>query len=361
MSKKEQTIREFTSESEQSPDTRRVVVDDDQIQVIDEHNLPDSSLPKEDSGDSQEESGDSPKVVRHTSVEESGDGLVIVERTLGEDLVIKRRYVDDPSEVPEGVKLQEGEKGGLYYDESSVEFLEEQLDLTRESLEETDYTDDEIEDVIETIQRHDRIASEAFSTAMEMAEDVGANVTYATHRVKGVGSALDKVYEDDHDEEEEGSKYDSADDLTDVHGSMLVVDDLDEARDTFEQFLSKDDVEVVKQKNHMDDTSGPYRAHHVVFEVEDGTYSEVQIKEERMSQIAAVSHSLCYKPIEAPIDEIDALDEPPEKGTEMNELIEDCLTQQADLRQGLVEEDEVECNEQAFNAIREYLELQGYV
>lgn len=351
MSKDTPTIREFANQSEQSSDTARVVLDHPTVQVVDEDDLPDSSTPTEKGGSSP---------------------LVVEVKWDNGDLVYKRTYVEDPSEVPEGVSLREGSRDGLFYDDSGQEFVAGQHERTKKRLQDMDVSDELVNEAVEVIQKHDNIAQESFEMVWDMANDVGADIQSGSHRVKGVGSAVQKVAEAQEEAgEDEEPKYDSVSDLTDVHGSQVVVDDLDDAEEMYENFLDRDDIEVEKAKDHTESTDDPYRAHHVVIEKEDGVYTEIQIKEERMSEIASASHSLVYKAEdEAPVEDMETVDEENTREIESGDVtfteefqddIEDCLTQQADLSQGLIEDDQLDCDPDAAKAIREYLEMSGYI
>lgn len=351
MSNDTPTIREFARESDESSDTARVVLDHPTVNVVDEEDLPDSSTPTEKS--------------------QYGPSIVEVEWEDGE-LIYKRTYVEDSSQIPEGVSLREGSRGGLFYDDSGQEFVAGQHERTKKRLQDMDVPDEMVEEAIEVVQKHDDIAQEAFKMVWDMANDVGADIKEGSHRVKGVGSAAQKVVEAQEDAEEgEEPKYESVSDLTDVHGSKVVVDDLDDAEEMYENFLDRDDITVEKAKDHTESTDNPYRAHHVIIEMEDDVYTEIQIKEERMEQIASASHSLVYKAEdEAPVEDMDTLDDEHITETEsggatfsedFKEEIGDCLTQQADLSQGLIEDNELDCNPDAAKAIREYLEMKGYI
>jgi len=52
-------------------------------------------------------------------------------------LLKKRRYVNDPSEVPEGQQVQEGDRGGLYYETES----ESETDRSTETVSDIDFPD----------------------------------------------------------------------------------------------------------------------------------------------------------------------------------------------------------------------------
>lgn len=298
--------------------------------------------------------------------------LVAVDTPSG---IRKYRYVDDPREVPEGVSLVVGPKGGLKYDPETQEFLQDQFDNTLESLEEApgeEYTQEQIEESVQAIQDHHVHNEEMFGTMYDAIEEADERMErdltthFASHRVKGLGSVLDKVHGNRRDVDDD--EYETPDELTDIHGSLAVFDSLGEARavqDTLVDMVEEsDDLSVEKTKDHADDRSNAYRAQHVIIEFEDGVYTEVQLKGEKFAAIADVSHSLCYKPYntfndEELIAEMDTLDEPIERGDEITDEIEDCLTEFADYHQGFIEaRDDIDCGEQSLRVIQEFMEIE---
>lgn len=369
---KDQTVDRFVAQSNETPESTRVHLDHPTVQVVDEENLPESAKQSGTSESSQDSSDNGVCVFTHTEKAPTGDGLVVVEHSLDEDLIIKRTYIENPAKVPEGVDLQEGRRGGLYYEGSGQEFIQGQFERTQERLRDLDVPEEDIEEAISEVQKHDNIAQESFERVWNAAEDVGANITSGSHRVKGVGSAIEKVAESrENADEGEEPMYDSVSELTDVHGSKVVVDDMEDAEQLFNNLKEMDDIDVEKETNHAEDTDDPYRAFHVVMEVEDGVHTEVQIKEERMSQIADASHSLVYKSDrEAPVEELESVGEEHLEYNEdldkevltedTSERIEDCLVDQADFQQGLIEEDDLECDEDTFNIIQEFMEVKGH-
>ncbi len=313
--------------------------------------------PSGTSGTSQESEERNVRLSYSDRLQRSQGGLVVVEE-FPESGLIKYTYVDSPAEVPEGVDLEVGPREGLRYDDDSREFLEHQHENTLERLDEDEYSEQEIEEAIAHIQRHDEMASEAFETAFEAASGAGADIKSATHRVKGVGSVLQKVAGNRSDVDED--EYDSPRDLTDMHGSQVTVDSLEAAEDTFQALLDNDDLDIEKSKDHFETKDNPYRAHHVIIDMGDDVYSEIQIKEKRMSQIASASHSLTYKTDTAPVDEMKTVEDIAELEG-MQEPLEECLVKQADLREGLISEEEADCDEEAWSVIREFFVLEGYV
>jgi len=256
-------------------------------------------------------------------------------------LLLKRTYVNDPSEVPPGVTLHEGERGGLWYDDSSQDFAQTQMENDMERLEEYDFTDEQIQEGAETLSRIDSKANDIFGNWLEVAME-NANVTGASHRTKSLGSALEKVYD------RKPENYDSVADLDDAHGSMIKVESISEAEDIYDQI--QDEFDVIEAEDKYGD--GPYRAHHIIADI-DGDSVELQIKQEDLSDVAHASHALTYKPQTAPIDQMETLDEPADEP--MQEELNQCLESMADYLEGL--DNDVSCADEAFDIIQEFFEV----
>lgn len=266
-----------------------------------------------------------------------------------DDYVVEKRvYVDDPSEVPEGATVHEGERGGLYYDESeATDFQQFQRNNNIERLKEHNYPEEQVDEAVETAQRVFEKSGDIFETWLDSAQQVGS-VTGASHRVKSVGSALEKALDRKED------KYGTAESLNDWHGTQIKMETVDEVNEVFEVF--QEEFDIIEAKDKMDPDSR-YRANHLIAEVEGETV-ELQIKQEEHSKIAQASHALTYKRNTAPVDQMETLDEPVPEGSQLEDDINECLTKNADFIQGL-QEDEPECDEEAQAVIREFFEVSG--
>ena len=363
---KDSSLNVFVAQAQETPDSRRVSLDEDEVQVVNEDDLPDSARSSGSTGGSLEESQKDVSVSGHSRDQMSQASPQVVEADLNTpdvieaEYVIKRVYVDDPSEIPEGVDVSIGPRGGLYFEEEALEFRQMQLEVSQEEVfeqDEYDYSQEQIERAVQKAQEAREIANEAFGTWVGIAEDIGADIATAGHRTKSVGSALEKV----HNREETQDDYDTVEDLTDWHGSMLQMGSTEEVHETFEAIQDQfpdEDIEYVN--NHFDDPdSDPYRGYNLKVNM-DGTTEELQIFAEDMAPIKTTSHSLLLKPDrEAPVDEVDELPDDYDDDHPLATDIQDCLTQEADVLEGELDPDDVDCNPEAQSAIRAYLEYEG--
>lgn len=258
--------------------------------------------------------------------------------------IVKRNYVEDPSEVPPGVTLHEGDRGGLYYDDDSGDFAQMQIDTDMERMEEYEFTDDQIQEGVETLTRIESKANDIFEDWFEFATEAG-NPTGATHRTKSVGSALEKVYD------RKPEKYDSVEELDDLHGSMIKFDSIEECDEMFNAIQESDEINVVEAEDKYG-SDGPYRAQHIIADV-DGDTVELQIKQEDLSDIASASHTLSYKPETAPIEQMDTLDEPADEP--LQEELDECLAEMSDYIEGI--NDDIACSDRSFDIIEEFFQL----
>lgn len=259
-------------------------------------------------------------------------------------LLLKRVYVDDPSEVPAGVTLHEGERGGLYYDDDSGDFAQMQMETDADRMANYDFSNEQIEEGVEVLSRIEGKANDIFSEWFDFAMEAG-EPTGATHRTKSVGSALEKAYDRKDD------NYDSVSELDDLHGSMVKFDTIEECTEMFEAIQESDNINVVEAEDKYG-SDGPYRAQHIVAEF-GGDTVELQIKQEDLSNIASASHALAYKPKTAPTDEMETLDGPADE--QMQEEINECLSEMSDYIEGI--DDSIACSDESFDVIEEYFQL----
>ena len=282
-----------------------------------------------------EDNSDAPVIIDETEVDVGDEPSVFT------GVYAKRVYIDDPTEVPEGADVHEGARGGLYYEETEAAFSQMQMEDDMERMEKYDFTQEQINEAADTISDVSQSAEDIFGSWVENAQEV-ANVTGASHRTKSIGSAMEKVYK------RKPELYDEVSDLNDLHGSMVKVETVDEAEEIFNHLQEQEEFEIIEAKDKMGD--GPYRAYHLIAEVE-GQTAELQIKQEDLSEIATASHKLAYKPDTAPHEEMDSLDGPADE--ELQTQLNNCLEQMSGFIIGDV--DEVSCAEQSYEVIEEYM------
>lgn len=361
---KDMTVGQFVSESKQTPDSEREAVDNENLTVVNEEDLPEAAKSPESSDSTQAESEPPVVVTGHSRGDIDQDVPDVYEaefesgpQVFEVDFVFKRTYVDDLTEVPEGTQLQSGEQGGLYYEGSSQEFLQMMFDITVDEIEnqdEYDYSEEEIQRAVQNAQEAQEIAEESFSNAVDAAQESGASIDMAQHRVKSVGSALEKV----HNREETEDKYDTVDELRDWHGSMVVVDNNEQVHETMERLEENEDL--VDVNDHFENTaSDPYRAYNVKQEI-DGVVTELQIMSDEMHSIKEVSHQMLLKPeAEAPVDEVEEVPDDYDGDHPLSDDIEDCLIQEANVLDQELDPQEVECDGRAREVITAILEHEG--
>ena len=359
---KDTTVGQFVAQSDETPDSFRVSLDEDEVQVVNEDDLPDSAKSSGNSGQSEASSDQEGSVSGHSRGSLSGDSPIVLEADLDipdvvkGDLVVKRVYVEDPTEVPEGVELRTGERGGLYFEETALEFRQTMFDLSVEEVEHQDkyqYEDEQIERAVQIANEVQDKSQDIFSTWVNLAESVGADIAEASHRTKGVGSALEKA----HQREDKSEQYEDVSDLTDWHGSKVVLDDTEQVHDTFEALEDEiPEEDFVKVNNHFENSaSDPYRAYNLKVEVE-GVVSELQIMSEEMAEIKSVSHAMILKPDKEAPTHLDEIPDDYDKDHPLKDDIEDCLTQEADALEGEIAPDDVSCSAEAQQAIMAVLE-----
>lgn len=252
-----------------------------------------------------------------------------VVRVIGKERV----YVDDPSEIPEGAQAEEGPEGGLYYETEQVEeFQREMQNMKEKTFQEYDWSEDKINAMESEIQRYEDASEEDWGRIMNAARSVGASG--GSFRIKGVGSALEKVYERDNDYERPG-------DLNDIFASRVFADESRNTRETADAIINEFGEEnIVEEKDYLEgkEKAPYYRAVHLIVDMGDGKTGEIQVKSEDMAEVAHVGHVAVYK------DKLSLSDDEKDEVT-------DCLSSMMDVVMGQV--DQPDCSGDAAHIIQE--------
>ena len=244
----------------------------------------------------------------------------------------ERIYVDDPSNVPQGAQMQEGERGGLYYDSDDVRAFEQAM-LTAQAgvMEQYNFTPEQVDEAIAEVERYDANAEQDFQRLADAADE---HIEGGQYRVKSVASALEKVHARD------DASADSLDELGDVFGAMMFADSHETVEDTADAIKAELGEENIVEEENLLDNDGYYRAYHLDVDLGDGRQGEIQIKSQDMAELIEVGHKTVYKD-ETDIDLTD--DDIAE--------ISDCLQAQMDL---LMDQDpDTECTPDAEAVIQE--------
>lgn len=202
----------------------------------------------------------------------------------------ERVYVEDPSEVPEGAAVDEGPQGGLYYETEQVEeFQQEMQNMKQQTFQEYDWSEGQINAMESEVSRYEDSKEEDWGRIMNAARSVGS--TGGSYRIKGVGSALEKVHERDND-------YESPEDLNDIFASRVFSSEAQNTRETADAIMEEfGEDAIVEEKDYMDgkEHAPYYRAVHLIVDLGDGKTGEIQVKSEDMADIAHVGHVAVYK------------------------------------------------------------------
>lgn len=235
----------------------------------------------------------------------------------------ERVYVDVPSEVPEGAAVEEGERGGYYYDSSEAEEFEQAMEVAAANMmEEYDWDDAVLEQAQQERQKYQEDADQVFQQLVENTPAQGGQ-----YRVKRAPSILEKTERKDK----------SIDDIDDMFGAMLFPDSTEDVEDTVQ--MIQDEFDVAEVDNRMDN-DGYYRAVHVDINIDDERTGEVQIKTDQMADIIEVGHKTVYKDeTELDIDDDD------------RDAVSECLEQQMDALMGEI--DSPDCSDRAVEIIQE--------
>lgn len=244
-----------------------------------------------------------------------------VVRVIGKE----RRYVEDYSEVPEGATLQEGPEGGLYYETEQVEQFQREMQNMREmTMAQYDWSEEQIAAMESEIDRFEATKEEDWNRIMTAGRAVGS--PGGSYRIKGLGSACEKVYE----REDDAPEYQQPEDLNDIFASTVLAEESTEAsvQETTNAIVEEFGEEnVVERKDYLDgkEKAPFYRAEHLLLDLGDGKVGEIQVKSKEMKEIAHVGHIATYK------NKVNLSE------SEQDEVA-DCLTSMMDVTMGHAEE-----------------------
>lgn len=260
-------------------------------------------------------------------------------KTIGKERV----YVEDPSNVPDGASLNEGPKGGLYYETEQVEeFQEEQNERTEAILQRNNFSEGQINEAQKLHDEYTERGDEIFGNIMNIATEAGVEMVGGSYRIKGVGSMLRKAHVRE-------NEYEEVDDLLDVFGCTVKPsspEEVNEAADAIRETFGEENI--IKSENYMKEPQGGYyRAQNIVVETEDGKAAEIQVKSPKLADVASIGHVLVYKNEEA--------EDVPDVGEDVQEDVRDCLGQLSGTIVGERAEDP-DCTQEASSLINEVAE-----
>ena len=244
-----------------------------------------------------------------------------IERVLSKD---DKVYVEDPSEVPEGAKLEIGPEGGMYYHRKTVEEFQEYVESFREEVfeehPEIDRNSEEVQQAEALADEYDEVANDQYRELVSVMEEAGVNVKGGSYRVKDPVSMVEKTYRKDH--------YEEIDDLKDNFGARLYADmeTIEQAAEAIQDHFGDD---IIDESNTLrDPQDGYYRAYHANFEFADGKVGELQLKTPEAAEIADVGHTVVYK------ENYDHGDVSEEEAEKERQEVADCLTASMDMVMG---------------------------
>lgn len=195
-----------------------------------------------------------------------------------------------------------------------------------------DWSDEKINAMQSEVQRYEADAEEDWGRIMGAARSVDASG--GSFRIKGVGSAMEKVYERD-------NGYERPEDLNDIFASRVFADEAQNTRETADAIISEFGEEnIVEEKDYLEgkDKAPYYRAVHLIVDLGDGKTGEVQVKSEDMAEVAHVGHVAVYK------DKLSLSDDEKDQVT-------DCLSSMMDVVMGQAQEPD--CTGDAAHIIQE--------
>lgn len=256
----------------------------------------------------------------------------------------ERVYVDDPSEVPQGAKLETGPRDGMYYKPSSIDSFNDYVETHRaETFADTELHPDHpaVEKATALAADYDAVATETYQHILSTVMASSADIKAASYRTKDPVSMAEKIIRKDH--------YDDVAELGDIFGTRIYASG-ETIHHAVEAIQDQFGDQILDEDNYIENPKdGYYRAYHMNFEFADGKVGEVQLKIPEAGEISDVGWKMVYK---ADYDFGDDVSE-----TEVDairEEVADCLTASMDMVMG-EDPSTPGCTRRATEYIREFM------
>lgn len=188
-------------------------------------------------------------------------------------------YVKNPQEVPQGAKLQHGQRGGQYYESTERQHFRTEVSSIAEKIkQQMHFSPQEIQEASNIISKAGQIVTNEFKRIVSA---TNGNVSY---RVKNRWSILEKV-------RRKGYKIS---DMQDILGMRIEVNNVDEIYNTVKKLENIYGDNIIVKEDYISQPKGVYRAYHMNVKFGD-VVGEIQIRTPLMDKIANASHILLYK------------------------------------------------------------------
>ena len=191
-----------------------------------------------------------------------------------------RVYVKNPSEVPQGAKLERGKHGGMFYETSTQHhFIEEVSNIERNIKSQMKFSDSDEKSAENAISKHASIAKDEF---IRISNLFGSGVSY---RLKNKYAILEKLKRKNY----------SISDMKDILGMRIEVNNVDDIYTAVKKLEDVYGSMIIIKEDKVKNPLGLYRAYHLNIKYSNDIYSEIQVRTLLMDKIANASHVLLYK------------------------------------------------------------------
>lgn len=190
-------------------------------------------------------------------------------------------YIKNPYEVPQGTKLQYGERGGYYYETQEQQHFQEEVSNIETTIRTNMKFSPEMEkEANDIIVKYNQIGP---AELQKVSQIVNGNTSY---RIKNKWSILEK-------QKRKGGK------LTDIHdvlGMRIEVNNKEEIFNTVKKLKNLYGNRIVEEDNKIIIPKDKvYRSFHLKVLVGENMYGEIQIRTPLMNKVSNASHILLYK------------------------------------------------------------------
>lgn len=186
-------------------------------------------------------------------------------------------YIKSPSEAPKNANIQQGPKGGLYY-EPTADAKETPQDIkTTEP---------------ETIQDARKFISDYRSFTSNLIDFIKSKFANRSvyGRTKSPESALEKL-------QRKPDIYRKLSDLKDVSGTRIESDNIEDVykdADNIKTALTSQRFKIAEEKDYIKNPKDYYKSYHIIAE-KDGKFAEIQVRTKNQTKMANFAHDRIYK------------------------------------------------------------------
>lgn len=231
-----------------------------------------------------------------------------MERAFNKNIKKAKVYIKNPSEVPQGAKVNRGDRGGLYYESEEQQSYTREVSNIEQNIKHTmKFSDAEENEAQNAIDKHTLVAQNEFK---RIVGTISGDVSY---RVKNKYSILEKLKRKNFKPVDTrisdvhyptSQKPYTISNMQDIFGMRIEVNNVDDIYNTVKRLQEVYGDRIITKEDYIRVPKGIYRAYHMNVDYGNGVYGEIQIRTPLIDRIANASHILFYKNYEGQDEDV---------------------------------------------------------